>query len=110
MAMSANRDWLDQFEDENAAGGHPGGVEALPHPAVSPSMTSRRFPPPWTVIENAESFWVKDAAGQTVGWFYFRADPLVAKMAGVLTKDEARRMAVNFARLPQLLGKGDGDA
>jgi hypothetical protein len=35
-------------------------------------MTSRRFPPPWTVIENAESFWVQDAGGQTVGWFYFR--------------------------------------
>jgi hypothetical protein len=53
------------------------------------------------VIENPESFWVKDAGGQTVGWFYFRADPLVAKMAGVLTKDEARRMAVNFAKLPE---------
>ena len=49
---------------------------------------------------------MKDASGQTVGWFHFRADPLVAKMAGVLTKDEAPRMAVNFARLPELLGKG----
>jgi hypothetical protein len=42
-----------------------------------------------------------------VGWFYFRTDPLVAKMAGVLTKDEARRMAVNFAKLTELLGKTD---
>jgi hypothetical protein len=32
-------------------------------------MTPRRFPPPWTVIENAGSFWVQDAGGQTVGWF-----------------------------------------
>jgi hypothetical protein len=63
------------------------------------------FPPPWNVIEHAESFWVQDASGQTVGWFYFRNDPLVAKTAGVLLKDEARRMAVNFARLPELLGK-----
>jgi hypothetical protein len=31
-------------------------------------MSSRRFPPPWTVVENAESFWVQDAGGQTVGW------------------------------------------
>jgi hypothetical protein len=69
-------------------------------------MTARR------AVENAESFWVQDAGGQTVGWFYFRTDPLVAKTAGVLLKDEARRMAVNFARLPELLAKpsrGEGD-
>jgi hypothetical protein len=31
---------------------------------------------PWRVIEHAESFWVQDARGQTVGRFYFRTDPL----------------------------------
>jgi hypothetical protein len=31
-------------------------------------MTARRFPPPRTVIEHAESFWVQDASGQAVGW------------------------------------------
>jgi hypothetical protein len=36
---------LDQFEEGNATGGHPGEVEA--RPAVSPSMTSRRFLSPW---------------------------------------------------------------
>jgi len=62
-------------------------------------MTSRRFPPLWTVIEHAESFWVQDARGQTDGWFYFRNDPLVAKMAGVLLKDKARRMAAHGGEL-----------
>jgi hypothetical protein len=70
-------------------------------------MTARRFPPPWTVVEHAESFWVRDASGQTVGWFYFRDNPETARHAGVLERDEARRMAVNFARLPELVGKGD---
>jgi hypothetical protein len=30
-------------------------------------MTPRRFPPPWRVVEHAESFWVQDASGPTVG-------------------------------------------
>jgi hypothetical protein len=48
MAMSANSDWLDQFEEGNAAGGHAGEVDVIPYPAVPPSMTSRRFPRPGT--------------------------------------------------------------
>jgi hypothetical protein len=70
-------------------------------------MTPRRLPPPWRVIEHAESFWVQDASGQTVGWFYFRDHPETARHAGVLERDEARRMAVNVTRLPELLGKAD---
>jgi hypothetical protein len=38
-----------------------------------------RFPAPWTIIEHAESFWVQDAGGQTVGWFYFRHDEETAR-------------------------------
>jgi len=30
-------------------------------------MPPRRFPPPWSVEENAESFVVKDATGQALG-------------------------------------------
>jgi hypothetical protein len=46
---------------------------------------------------------VDDATGQRIGYFYGRADPQSARLAGVLTTDEARRMAVNFAKLPELL-------
>jgi hypothetical protein len=52
-------------------------------------MTARRFPAPWTVIENAESFWVQDAGGQTVGWFYFRHNEETSRQAKVLP--ETRR-------------------
>jgi hypothetical protein len=41
-------------------------------------------------------WWREAAADHTVGWFYFRNDPLVAKTAGVLLKDEGRRMAVKL--------------
>jgi hypothetical protein len=40
MAMPAYNDWLDQFEQGHAARGHASELEAIPHPAVSPSMTS----------------------------------------------------------------------
>jgi hypothetical protein len=46
-----------------------------------------------------------DSNGQPISWHYFRDDPGTARQAGVLTRDEARRMAVNFAKLPELLGK-----
>jgi hypothetical protein len=62
-------------------------------------MTGRRFPTPWIVIEHAESFRVQDAGGQTVGWFYFRHNEKITRQAKVLTRDEAQRMAVKFAKV-----------
>jgi len=32
--------------------------------------TSRRFPPPWMIEEHRESFIVRDANGQALGYFY----------------------------------------
>ena len=66
----------------------------------------RAFPRPGP-SSSAESYWVQDATVQAVGWFLLPRTPEVARHADVLTRDEARRMAVNFARLPELPGKVD---
>jgi hypothetical protein len=64
----------------------------------------RRFPAPWKIEALDGGFKVVDANGQSLAYFYARENDNDARMAGVLTMDEARRMAVNFAKLPVLLG------
>ena len=65
-------------------------------------METRRFPPPWTVEDHLACFIVKDRTGQALAHIYYE-DAGQQEAAKLLTKDEARRIAVNFARLPELL-------
>ncbi|MGC2080729.1 MAG: hypothetical protein WA728_32890 [Xanthobacteraceae bacterium] len=49
---------------------------------------------------------MSDANGQKLGRFYFEDEPGRRSAAKLLGKDEARRIAANAAKLPELLQPG----
>jgi len=70
-------------------------------------VNGRRFPAPWRADKMPSGYVVRNADGQAHIYVYSRDNDAEALQAWVLTKDEARRITVNVARLPQLRGKTD---
>jgi hypothetical protein len=64
----------------------------------------RRLPPPWKAEKIPGGYVVRDTNGQAIAYVYSRTTEADAMQAKVLTDDEARRVAINIARLPELLG------
>jgi hypothetical protein len=58
---------------------------------------------PWAVLELEAGFVVIDGDGQKIAFIYYEDEPNRRLAAKLLTKDEARRIAANVAKLPDLL-------
>jgi hypothetical protein len=71
--------------------------------AWAATMTSP-FSAPWRIVEIPHGFAVEDATGQQLAVFYGLAEPNTARQTDCLMIDEARQMAVDFAKLPAVAG------
>ena len=67
-------------------------------------MAERRFTPPWDIEDNGSCFIIRDNNGQALSYVYYEQEP-GRRTAGLLTRDEARRIAINIANLPDLVRK-----
>jgi len=62
------------------------------------------FPAPWSVEELDGCIIVWDRDGQAITYVYFEDDPRRRSLAKLLTRDDARRIAADIAKLPSWLG------
>jgi hypothetical protein len=69
-------------------------------------MAPRRFPAPWSAEDNGACFIVKDFNGFALAYLYYEEEPGRRTAPNLMTQDEARRIAVNLAKVPALL-QGD---
>jgi hypothetical protein len=66
-------------------------------------MPDRRFLPPWEIEDNGACFIVRDHSGQALAYLYYENESGRRAAANLLTRDEARRIAINMAKMPELL-------
>jgi hypothetical protein len=68
-------------------------------------VTTCRFPPSWITEETDACFIIRDHNGYALAYVYFEEEPGRQSAAKLLSKDEARRIAANITKQPELLKK-----
>jgi hypothetical protein len=61
------------------------------------------FRRPWTVDEVSDGFCIRDDKGQALAFVYYESKRAARNAFKHLTRDEARRIAANIAKLPELV-------
>jgi hypothetical protein len=66
----------------------------------------KRYPSPWWVQENRESYVVVDDNDQTLAYVYFEDEPVRQSTMGRVGKGDAYQLARAISRLPRMLPRG----
>ena len=66
-------------------------------------MAARRFPPPWSIEDIGGCFVVKASNDRPLVFIYYWDGFGRRSLAKLLTRDTARRIAANIAKLPEVL-------
>jgi len=62
-----------------------------------------RFPAAWTIEDhNGACFIVKDRGGYALAYAHYEEEPARRAEANLMMRGEARRIAANIAKLPEL--------
>jgi hypothetical protein len=66
---------------------------------------------PWTFEDHNDAcFIVRDANGLAVAQVYYEEEKGRRTAANLMTKDEARRIAADIVKLPELMPSGEGSS
>ena len=65
--------------------------------------TRRRYPPPWRIEENPESYVVMDALGHRLAFVYFEDESIRQGITKRISRDDAWQLARAITRIPALL-------
>src|SRR5262249_52295083 len=94
-------------QPQHRSGAWPRNSAAAPRPRRRGDRMTRRLPPPWHADKFSGGYVVSDANGFAVAYVYGRSTEAEAIEAKQMTMDEARRVASNIAKLPDMLRGGE---